>query len=61
MTVFVSLFLLIHMLAIGAVVERWPRFFRARVFIGVFAYFVVAFIAFGLLLRTFPGWIDPRL
>ena len=61
MTKVVSLFIILHMIAAGAVLERWPRLLSARLFAGVLTYFYVVYVVYAYILRIFPDWIDPRI
>lgn len=61
MTKVVSLFIIMHMIAAGAVLERLPRLLSARVFAGVLAYFYFVYVVYAYILRIFPAWIDPRI
>jgi hypothetical protein len=52
---------MLHMIAAGAVLERWPRLLSARLFAGVLTYFYVVYVVYAYILRIFPDWIDPRI
>jgi hypothetical protein len=60
MTTAIALFILLHFVVVGILIERKPRFFTTRVLAYVFTYFFVVYAAFGYVLRAAPWLVDPR-
>jgi hypothetical protein len=60
MSTLISLFLILHFVIAGLVLEKVPRFFTTRMVAGVFAYFFAVHLAFGYVLRAAPWLVDPR-
>ena len=61
MSKIVSLIILGNIIGAGWVLGSRPNFFNHRVFVGVWVYFILAFIAMAYGLRLVPEWIEPRL
>ncbi len=60
MTAIISVFIILHFVIAGLVVEKVPRFFSTRVMAWTFAYFFAVHVAFGYLIKAAPWLVDPR-
>ena len=56
----VSLFIILHFVIVGIVLEKFPRFFTTKMVGGVFAYFFAVYVGLGYLIRAAPWLVDPR-
>lgn len=60
MTTFISLFIILHFVVAGLVLEKVPRFFTTKAMAWTFAYFFAVHVAFGYVLKAAPWLVDPR-